>query len=73
MGRQTFNCEASSKTYSQPIFSIAQLAAEMRYSVLCGIMYYLLYYFHQVQVFVVLGWDDRFPRSSIPSYLFSST
>ncbi|KAF9507597.1 hypothetical protein BS47DRAFT_1351352 [Hydnum rufescens UP504] len=72
MGRQTFSCEASSKTYSQPIFAIAQLAAEMR-SVLRGIMYYSLYYFHQVQVFLVPGWDDRFPRSSIPSYLFSST
>ncbi|KAF9512472.1 hypothetical protein BS47DRAFT_1363141 [Hydnum rufescens UP504] len=45
MGRQTFLREASSKMYSQPIFAIAQLAAEMPYSVLCGLVYYLLYYF----------------------------
>jgi len=45
MGRQTFIREASSKMYSQPIFAIAQLAAEMPYSVLCALVYYLLYYF----------------------------
>ncbi|KAF9514526.1 hypothetical protein BS47DRAFT_1343126 [Hydnum rufescens UP504] len=42
MGRQTFIREASSKTHSQPIPAIAQLAAEMPYSVLCGIVYYFL-------------------------------
>ncbi|KAF9515984.1 hypothetical protein BS47DRAFT_1341300 [Hydnum rufescens UP504] len=42
MGRRTFIREASSKTYWQPIPAIARLAAEMPYSVLCGIVYYFL-------------------------------
>ncbi|KAF8305589.1 hypothetical protein DL93DRAFT_2172546 [Clavulina sp. PMI_390] len=45
MGRNTFIREASSKMYSQPIFAIGQLVAEMPYSVLCAVVYYLLYYF----------------------------
>lgn len=45
MGRNTFIREASSKMYSQPIFAIGQLAAEMPYSVLCAVVYFLLYYY----------------------------
>jgi ABC-type multidrug transport system permease subunit len=45
MGRQTFIREASSKMYSQPIFAFGQLAAEMPYSVLCAVVYFLLYYY----------------------------
>lgn len=45
MGRNTFIREASSKMYSQPIFAIGQLAAEMPYSILCAVVYFLLYYY----------------------------
>lgn len=45
IGRNTFIREASSKMYSQPIFAIGQLAAEMPYSILCAVVYFLLYYF----------------------------
>jgi ABC-type multidrug transport system permease subunit len=31
--------------YSQPIFAIGQLAAEMPYSILCAVVYFFLYYF----------------------------
>lgn len=45
MGRNTFVREASSKMYSQPIFAIGQLVAEMPYSILCAVVYFLLYYY----------------------------
>lgn len=45
IGRNTFIREASSKMYSQPVFAIGQLAAEMPYSILCAVVYFLLYYF----------------------------
>jgi ATP-binding cassette subfamily G (WHITE) protein 2 (SNQ2) len=45
MGRNTFIREASSKMYSQPIFAIGQLTAEMPYSILCAVVYFLLYYY----------------------------
>lgn len=45
MGRNTFIREASSKMYSQPVFAIGQLAAETPYSLLCAVVYFLLYYY----------------------------
>ena len=45
MGRQTFIREASSKMYTQPIFAIGQLVSEIPYSILCAVVYFVLYYF----------------------------
>ncbi|KAG0141461.1 hypothetical protein CROQUDRAFT_68265 [Cronartium quercuum f. sp. fusiforme G11] len=43
--RTIFMREASSKSYSQAVFAIAQFLAEMPYSTLCAVAYYLLWYF----------------------------
>jgi ATP-binding cassette subfamily G (WHITE) protein 2 (SNQ2) len=45
MGRNTFIREASSKMYSQVVFAIGQLLAEMPYSILCAVLYFVLYYY----------------------------
>ncbi|KAL7416554.1 putative ATP-binding cassette transporter [Mrakia frigida] len=45
MARQTFNREASSRMYSSIVFSTSQLIAEMPYSVLCAVGFFLLFYF----------------------------
>ena len=45
MSRMTFNREASSKMYSSTIFALTQLLAEMPYSLLCSVAFFLLLYF----------------------------
>ncbi|KAL8291281.1 hypothetical protein RQP46_002259 [Phenoliferia psychrophenolica] len=45
MGRNIFIRESSSKMYSQIVFALAQLAAEIPYSILCAVAFYLLFYF----------------------------
>ncbi|WOO79751.1 ABC transporter G family member 14 [Vanrija pseudolonga] len=45
MSRMTFNREASSKMYSSTIFALTQLIAEMPYSVLCSVAFFLLLYY----------------------------
>ncbi|GAA6062867.1 hypothetical protein JCM10212_000789 [Sporobolomyces blumeae] len=45
LSRMTFIRESSSKMYSPIVFALSQLAAEMPYSVLCAIAFYLLFYF----------------------------
>ena len=45
MGHQTFIQEAPSKMYMQPIFAIGQIVSEIPYSVLCMLVYFVLYYF----------------------------
>lgn len=37
--------EASSKMYSQEVFAISQFLAEMPYSILSAVVYYLVWYF----------------------------
>ncbi|GAA6043179.1 hypothetical protein JCM8097_008713 [Rhodosporidiobolus ruineniae] len=45
LSRNTFVREASSKMYSSPVFAISQLAAEMPYSILCSVVFFLLLYY----------------------------
>ncbi|GAA5979902.1 hypothetical protein JCM11641_007581 [Rhodosporidiobolus odoratus] len=45
LARMTFLREASSKMYSPVVFSLAQLAAEMPYSILCSVVFFLLLYY----------------------------
>ncbi|KAL7416336.1 putative ATP-binding cassette transporter [Mrakia frigida] len=45
MSRQTFNREASSRMYSSIVFSTSQLIAEMPYSILCAVGFFVLFYF----------------------------
>lgn len=42
--RNIFYREASSKTYSPTVFAIAQLVAEIPYSILCSVVFFLLFY-----------------------------
>lgn len=45
MARNTFIRESSSKMYSQTVFAVGQLIAEGPFSLLCAVVYFLLYYF----------------------------
>lgn len=45
MARSTYLREASSKMYSQEVFAISQFLAEMPYSTICAVAYYLVWYF----------------------------
>lgn len=45
MARMIFVREASSKTYSEQVFSLAQFLAEVPYSLLCATIYFVLWYF----------------------------
>ncbi|EGF98878.1 uncharacterized protein MELLADRAFT_40565, partial [Melampsora larici-populina 98AG31] len=45
MSRVIFLRESSSRTYMQEVFAISQFLAEMPYSILCAVAYYLLWYF----------------------------
>lgn len=45
MARMIFLREASSKTYSEQVFALAQFLAEMPYSLLCATVYFVLWYF----------------------------
>jgi ABC-type multidrug transport system permease subunit len=45
MSRNTYVREASSKMYSATVFALCQMLAEMPYSVLCAVGFYLLWYF----------------------------
>ncbi|CAE6444379.1 unnamed protein product [Rhizoctonia solani] len=45
MARMIFIRESSSRMYSQIVFALGQLMAEMPYSVLCAVVYFLLFYF----------------------------
>jgi ATP-binding cassette subfamily G (WHITE) protein 2 (SNQ2) len=43
MARMTFIRERSSKMYSEIVFAMGQLAAEMPYSLLCAVVFFLLF------------------------------
>ncbi|CAE6481297.1 unnamed protein product [Rhizoctonia solani] len=43
--RMIFIRESSSRMYSQIVFALGQLMAEMPYSVLCAVVYFLLFYY----------------------------
>lgn len=45
MSRQVFNRESSSKMYSSTVFALTQIISELPYSVLCAVVFYLLWYF----------------------------
>ncbi|GAA5926233.1 hypothetical protein JCM3775_000963 [Rhodotorula graminis] len=45
MSRMTYIREASSKMYSPVVFALSQLAAEMPYSLLCSVVFFLLIYY----------------------------
>ncbi|PLW16746.1 hypothetical protein PCANC_12305 [Puccinia coronata f. sp. avenae] len=45
MARMIFLREASSKTYSEQVFALAQFLAEVPYSLLCATAYFVLWYF----------------------------
>ncbi|KAA1138815.1 hypothetical protein PGTUg99_015044 [Puccinia graminis f. sp. tritici] len=45
MARMIFLREASSKTYSEQVFALAQFLAEVPYSLLCATAYFILWYF----------------------------
>ncbi|MBW0570706.1 hypothetical protein O181_110421 [Austropuccinia psidii MF-1] len=45
MARIIFIREASSKTYSEEVFALSQFMAEVPYSTLCAVSYFLLWYF----------------------------
>ncbi|KAH8927386.1 hypothetical protein BT69DRAFT_1347368 [Atractiella rhizophila] len=45
MARQVFIREASSKMYSPTVFSISQLIAELPYSLLCGVAFFIFLYY----------------------------
>ncbi|QRV86887.1 ABC transporter G family member 11 [Ceratobasidium sp. AG-Ba] len=45
LARMIFIRESSSRMYSQIAFALGQLMAEMPYSVLCAVVYFLLFYF----------------------------
>ncbi|KNE98935.1 hypothetical protein PSTG_07780 [Puccinia striiformis f. sp. tritici PST-78] len=45
MARMIFVREASSKTYSEQVFALAQFLAEVPYSLLCATVYFILWYF----------------------------
>nr|ODN90094.1 ATP-binding cassette transporter [Cryptococcus depauperatus CBS 7841] len=45
MSRMTFNREASSKMYSSTVFALTQLLAEMPYSLICSVAFFLLVYY----------------------------
>ncbi|CAH7685999.1 ABC-2 type transporter-domain-containing protein [Phakopsora pachyrhizi] len=45
MARDTYLREASSKMYAPAAFGIAQFIAEMPYSALCGICFYVIWYY----------------------------
>ncbi|GAA5952195.1 hypothetical protein JCM10213_004061 [Rhodosporidiobolus nylandii] len=45
LSRMTFIREASSKMYSPVTFALSQLAAEMPYSILCSVVFFLLLYY----------------------------
>ncbi|KAI9613839.1 hypothetical protein H4Q26_009689 [Puccinia striiformis f. sp. tritici PST-130] len=45
MARMIFLREASSKTYSEQVFALAQFLAEVPYSLLCATTYFILWYF----------------------------
>lgn len=45
MARMIFLRESSSRTYMQEVFAMSQFLAEMPYSILCAVAYYLLWYF----------------------------
>ncbi|KAH9815156.1 pleiotropic drug resistance ABC transporter [Melampsora americana] len=45
MARTIFLRESSSRTYMQEVFAISQFLAEMPYSAICAVSYYLLWYF----------------------------
>ncbi|WWD20557.1 hypothetical protein CI109_105033 [Kwoniella shandongensis] len=45
MSRMTFNREASSKMYSSTVFALTQLLAEMPYSLVCAVAFFLLLYY----------------------------
>ncbi|KAG9127447.1 hypothetical protein FRC07_013764 [Ceratobasidium sp. 392] len=45
IARMIFIRESSSRMYSQIAFALGQLMAEMPYSVLCAVVYFLLFYF----------------------------
>lgn len=42
MARGIFTRESSSKMYSQKVFALAQLAAEVPYSFICAVAFFLL-------------------------------
>ncbi|BGP12093.1 hypothetical protein JCM10213_005199 [Rhodosporidiobolus nylandii] len=43
--RHTFVREASSRTYSATVFGLAQLIAEIPYSILCAVLFFLIFYY----------------------------
>ncbi|GAA5828045.1 hypothetical protein JCM11251_005707 [Rhodosporidiobolus azoricus] len=45
MSRMTYLREASSKMYSPVVFALSQLGAEMPYSILCSVVFFLLLYY----------------------------
>ncbi|KAF8744340.1 ABC transporter, partial [Rhizoctonia solani] len=45
IARMIFIRESSSRMYSQFVFALGQLMAEMPYSVLCAVVYFLLFYY----------------------------
>ncbi|GAA5893100.1 hypothetical protein JCM6882_003886 [Rhodosporidiobolus microsporus] len=45
MNRETYVREASSKTYSAPTFAVSQILAELPYSLLCSVVFFVLFYY----------------------------
>ncbi|KAF8743104.1 ABC transporter, partial [Rhizoctonia solani] len=45
MARMIFIRESSSRMYSQIVFALGQLLAEMPYSILCAVTYFVLFYY----------------------------
>ncbi|BGP44752.1 ATP-binding cassette transporter snq2 [Rhodotorula kratochvilovae] len=45
LSRMTYIREASSKMYSPVVFALSQLAAEMPYSILCSVVFFVLLYY----------------------------
>ncbi|CAE6385299.1 unnamed protein product [Rhizoctonia solani] len=45
MARMIFIRESSSRMYSQIVFALGQLMAEMPYSIICAVTYFLLFYY----------------------------
>lgn len=54
--------------YSSVVFSIAQLTAEMPYSVLCAVVFFLLFYFPCVPFFVQTVPDLALLTPYLPSF-----
>ncbi|GAA5843719.1 hypothetical protein JCM11251_003474 [Rhodosporidiobolus azoricus] len=60
--RETYVREASSKTYSGPVFAISQMLAELPYSLLCTVVFFLLFYY-------MIGFNPSSDRAGY-SFLF---